>query len=1507
MSLLLKKLLDPDSQIRKAALAEASQQPANPEILAQVERLSANDPDPEIRAAAIEALDTPNLRALRAQRLLRLKAEEQRFILQELDDWQTRGLIGDDQARALRSRYRVVFKPAQAAPAPVLSDAEGPVLSTAEGPVLTQTTPKPESPKTTESAPPRQASSPAPQPAPQPVAPPQPPRPIQPRPSLAQLLLSETAIKTFLYLGAFFVIASAVILAALVEVLRLPILSLAVLAFGGTAIALKKRLPQPSFTLFIVFSFLLPINAGVFADLVKLQGQALAAYWTFVLLVCAVIWVFATWFYQSRFFTLAALGSLVYSSGFVPGIFSPEPILEARMASVQFGNLLALGGLFVLTRKKDAHFTQPAFLFSQFLNLLLASSLTITALFNLLANQPGPLWAFIAAAWLLMAAYYAASHLLKPFALFPWFATLALSPALFFLQLSLEFTRQTWALGLGWTFWAFTLTALSEITYRLNHLNWLKNKTSGYPLPLSLAGIALFLFGGLWGAFESVSWAFALFLTAAILLGLAHLLRPRGWVWLASLVYGLTAYFIFFNLPFLPDLGAYLASQITLATILLTLPDILLRPDWRANWKWFLPIRGLAEIMGTVSLFAILIIGMSDQFQAAGCALFLSGAYWLYAIRYGKAWLGYLPGFLLALGLFYAFEAINKHFEIHLTLAALTGLVFCFYFGGWALEHLLKRDKWARTLRDNSLILAPFLAFAALITDYPFEGWLIGLLAIPFIAETRREPNLEIIAPPFLVLGFGLVLFEYNIQELPYYLSGMTVFWLSTDYLYKRILPDRPLAPLTYFGAFALVLFTANTLLTDQATPALFATSLGLTLFLLAYALLYRKAQVGYIFTIFLSISAWIFAFTWLNGAWLWALTPLALTLFVIGLAIQNDWGETMRFSGLGLAALTAFSALFASQEGVGWFVTALTLAWLTETWLTKRPWAESGFYLNGILTLWLFYDQHNWLTLPYFLAATAIYLLAFDLIFGFRITRQPILALVTRALGGLTGLAAVLFSVPNGINLGEVRIAFALTGFFALYAPLRKKPALGFVPAGLLAVSSLFLLAWMDRWEWWLATLTSLSVAYFISGLALKNAWGTILRFSGLGLAALSTLYAVLWPLEGAGWFVSILTLIWLAETLLKKRPWAEGGFYLSGILAFGLLLYQYDLLTPPYFLAGAAIYLLGFDLIFGFSMARTPLLALPARGLGGLAAAAAIITSVPGGISAGEVLVAFALTIFFWIYMPLRRQPLLGYIPAGLLVVSVLFLATWADWWEWWPWGLIALAVGYYAVSLGLGLFAAEWSRVLRISAIGLGTVTSFGALITGPSVAASIPIALAASLWAVESFRQRNVWLGFPTNGLYLMSYFSLLLSLEVTQPQFYSVGAALLGLLMHYLLARAGSDKSAFVTGLISQLVLLGTTYIQMVANEQLGYFVALFFQALAVLVYGLVVRSRSLVGLPIVMLVLGVTTVMFFILRGLSTVILIGCTGIVMIVVATLAVVLRERLAQVGERLSGWRA
>jgi hypothetical protein len=82
-------------------------------------------------------------------------------------------------------------------------------------------------------------------------------------------------------------------------------------------------------------------------------------------------------------------------------------------------------------------------------------------------------------------------------------------------------------------------------------------------------------------------------------------------------------------------------------------------------------------------------------------------------------------------------------------------------------------------------------------------------------------------------------------------------------------------------------------------------------------------------------------------------------------------------------------------------------------------------------------------------------------------------------------------------------------------------------------------------------------------------------------------------------------------------------------------------------------------------------------------------------------------------------------------------------------------------------------------------------------------------------------------------------------------------------------------------------------------------VVIFFQALAVLIYGLVVRSRSLVITPIIFVVLAVVSVIYSALKGISTVVLIGCTGLVLLMLGILAVVLRERITKMGERLGDW--
>ena len=143
-------------------------------------------------------------------------------------------------------------------------------------------------------------------------------------PSLMQTLLSEASIKVYLYLGAFFVIASTLILAAVVEAARMPILAVATLAFGGVALGIRKRLPQPSFAFFIVFSFLLPIDANVLNESIGFVEPFLSIYWTVIFLLMAAIWSFSVWFYESRFFSAVAFVALSLAFYRVGEIFKAE-------------------------------------------------------------------------------------------------------------------------------------------------------------------------------------------------------------------------------------------------------------------------------------------------------------------------------------------------------------------------------------------------------------------------------------------------------------------------------------------------------------------------------------------------------------------------------------------------------------------------------------------------------------------------------------------------------------------------------------------------------------------------------------------------------------------------------------------------------------------------------------------------------------------------------------------------------------------------------------------------------------------------------------------------------------------------------------------------------------------------------------------------------------------------------------------------------------------------------
>jgi hypothetical protein len=273
-------------------------------------------------------------------------------------------------------------------------------------------------------------------------------------------------------------------------------------------------------------------------------------------------------------------------------------------------------------------------------------------------------------------------------------------------------------------------------------------------------------------------------------------------------------------------------------------------------------------------------------------------------------------------------------------------------------------------------------------------------------------------------------------------------------------------------------------------------------------------------------------------------------------------------------------------------------------------------------------------------------------------------------------------------------------------------------------------------------------------------------------------------------------------------------------------------------------------------------------------------------------------------------RRDQRITYAALGLGAVTLsAALAHYAS--DFTSLGLILLAAAYFIPGFVVRIFrpSSRLANIFTISALTLATITSFYSLVDfDKNLYGFVPAAVAALLWTAEAFLRRNVYLGFPANLLYIMSFFILLYNLDVSEPQAYSIIAAMIGFLQYHMLVRAGKQQlPAFFTGCIAMLVLLGTTYIQMVSTEKLSFFALLFFQSLIILFYGILIRSRSLFGSPIFFVVIGVITVVLNILQGLSTVIIIGGTGIVMIAAGIVAVLMRERISKIGSFLSDWKA
>ena len=285
----LEDLTNPDPQRRISGLKNLASLPVSSEaIVHRLELCYLNETNPDVSQAAWKALQAPPHYLI--QRNLSTADDPLRASFRaEVKIWHEDGLVNERQVRVLERRLAQKPLPSESLPAVMPATLpEKPLPSQPVPPVQPQTSP----------AKPLREQTPEPRSS----------------PSLGQVLLSDAAVHAFLYLGAFFVLVAAFILAALVEVARMPILTALTLLFLGSAYGLSRRLPLAGFALYNVGTFLVLITAGAAWQVYSPKGIPQTTYWGIFLLAAAGLWAIGTVRFRSRWFILLAYSGLAVAA-----------------------------------------------------------------------------------------------------------------------------------------------------------------------------------------------------------------------------------------------------------------------------------------------------------------------------------------------------------------------------------------------------------------------------------------------------------------------------------------------------------------------------------------------------------------------------------------------------------------------------------------------------------------------------------------------------------------------------------------------------------------------------------------------------------------------------------------------------------------------------------------------------------------------------------------------------------------------------------------------------------------------------------------------------------------------------------------------------------------------------------------------------------------------------------------------------------------------------------------
>jgi hypothetical protein len=712
-----------DSEPTRLAAVQALSQlePAGEVSLRHLEKTAARDSSQAVRLAALAALTGPAYRQAQRQSN-RLPAVTRKTILAEVEQWHSDGLLTDEVAAVLRQRY--IFELPAASPAAA------------------------------------------------------PPGPAKAAPSLSEVLLSETTIKVALYLGAFFVLAAAAILAAVIEALRLPILGLATLGFLAAALLLKRRLPQASFVLFIVFSFLLPIDAGVWLDQLELSRSAERLYWIGVTILLGLAWLGGTYWYASRFFSVLA-GLALSAAGLQLGRWFDRTI-HLDLFLIELAILAGLAGTFLLHRWQGRSFSLPLLGVSQLqqVGLLGVSALLILVTLFEESLPASGWWLVIGATWLLGTAFYGASDRYLAFPFFPWPAVAAFLPVpLLWLQFLSPSILTVAAVSCGW---GVILALLGEALARPAQARF-----QHYALPLQLGGLAMLGLAPWIGLFDRVAVTLGCLLVATALYLSLSVYRPRWWSWSSALLAGTMAYFTLFFLPSLEAYDFYPGFILLWPALALLAIHLLARRTFQAGPVWHLPPLLLGGGVGLLAGLVLLVTGLEDEPGRAAIALaIIAGFTAFYALTDRKVELGYGATISLALAVVYGLI----YFEQESWVTPLILLALGYVGAGFGLAQAGRFGDWAGMLRWSGLGLGTLVGLTAPVQGGPAAVIGTALAATFFALEAWQRRNIWFGFPATLLyLGaYFILLTELEVTEPQVYSIGAALLGFIMHYLLVR-------------------------------------------------------------------------------------------------------------------------------------------------------------------------------------------------------------------------------------------------------------------------------------------------------------------------------------------------------------------------------------------------------------------------------------------------------------------------------------------------------------------------------------------------------------------------------------------------------------------------------------------------------------------------------------------------------------------------------------------------